>query len=213
MPVALVGDVMRSRGALDQRAMLESVAAILGWVNQHLGAEQPLSPTVGDEFQGVFRDLEAALDASLLLRLRALRPESGPSVEFRMGLGAGEIVQSEVAEAPYGQSGSAWWAARAAIDHLEQVAGRSRWPRSLRTAFRGSTADQERLVNAFLLCRDQVVGSMDERDARICLGLFLGRTQSEMAAELGVTQPAVAQRAAERGLYAVWRAHLELDRP
>ena len=62
-------------------------------------------------------------------------------------------------------------------------------------------------MNAFLLTRDALFARADRSDARICLGLFLGESQRVVAEDLGVTQPAVAQRSADKGWHAVWQAH------
>jgi hypothetical protein len=166
-----------------------------------------LAPTIGDEFQGVYSSLGAALDATLLLRLRRFVAKPDLPAGLRFGIGEGDVVQSPVAEPPYGQSGTAWWKAREAIDRIEGNAARNRWPRSARTAYAGSDTAFESVVNAFLLTRDALLARADRSDARICLGLFLGESQREVAEDLGVTQPAVAQRSADKGWHAVWQAH------
>ncbi len=207
MVFAVIGDVVGSRQATDQRHMLEEIAADLEWVNSRVEPVQVLAPTVGDEFQGVYSSLGAALDSTLLLRLRRFVTEPDLPTGLRFGIGEGEVVQAPVAEPPYGQSGTAWWKAREAIDRIEGNAGRNKWPRSAQTAFSGSDPGLEAAVNAFLLTRDALLARADRSDARICLGLFLGESQREVADDLGVTQPAVAQRSADKGWHAVWQAH------
>jgi hypothetical protein len=204
---AVIGDVVGSRQASDQRHLLEDLATELDWVNSQVEAVQALAQTIGDEFQGVYSTLAAALDATLLLRLRRFIADSRSPAGLRFGIGEGEIVQAPVAEPPYGQSGTAWWKAREAIDRIEGNATRNRWPRSAQTAFAGSEPAFEAAVNAFLLTRDALLARADRSDARICLGLFLGESQREVAEDLGVTQPAVAQRSADKGWHAVWHAH------
>jgi SatD family (SatD) len=204
---AVIGDIVGSRQASDQRHLLEDLAAELEWVNSQVEAVQALAPTIGDEFQGVYSSLRAALDATLLLRLRRFVAKPDLPAGLRFGIGEGEVVQAPVAEPPYGQSGTAWWKAREAIDRIEANAARNRWPRSAQTAFAGSDAAFESAVNAFLLTRDALLARADRSDARICLGLFLGESQREVAEDLGVTQPAVAQRSADKGWHAVWQAH------
>jgi hypothetical protein len=62
------------------------------------------------------------------------------------------------------------------------------------------------LVNALLVCRDELVASMDERDARILLGLFTGRELSAIARGEGISAAAVSQRAIRGGTYALLEA-------
>ena len=109
MVYAVIGDVVESRQASDQRHMLEGLAADLDWVNSQVEAVQALAPTVGDEFQAVYLSLGAALDATLLLRLRRTIADQDLPAGLRFGIGEGEIVQAQVADPPYGQSGTAWW--------------------------------------------------------------------------------------------------------
>ena len=85
-------------------------------------------PTVGDEFQAVAYTLEDAL--LLTLRAQLLLP---PQLQLRFGIGAGRIeefasgvhrqapARGRGAESAALQDGSAWWAARAAINRAHDV--------------------------------------------------------------------------------------------
>lgn len=198
----LVGDVVRSRSHRDQGDLISVVTAALDWVNQHREPVQPLEMTVGDEFQGAYEDLGATLDAALLVRLRL-----AGACELRFGLGWGEISAYDPERAPMAQSGSAWWAAREALDRVVELESKRQWPKSVRTRLAGAPEPAQSLVNALLLCRDELLAKMDERDARITLGLFLDERQEDVAAELGISQPSVARRQVENGANAVFRAH------
>ena len=59
------------------------------------------------------------------------------------------------------------------------------------------------LANAYLLARDQLVGAMNERARRLTYGRCLGRTQRDLAASEGITQPAVSQALAASGAASV----------
>ncbi len=171
---------------------------------------------MGDEFQGVYEEVATALEATLLVRLRLAGftvggPEGRPhSPDLRFGVGWGEVVQADVAGAPLAQSGPGWWSARRALDEVAAVAAKVHWPKSLRTTLRGVGGEVEGAINAFLVCRDELLGRMDERDARITLALFLGERQVDVARELGISQPAVARREREKGASAVFRGHAAL---
>jgi hypothetical protein len=199
----LVADVIASRAHRDQSALIGAVTGTLDWVNQQVEAVQPLAITVGDAFQGAYRDLAAALDAALLTRLRLTT-----RYDVRFGLGWGEISAFDPERAPMAQSGSAWWAAREAIDRVVEVANKQQWPRSVRTLVAGVPEPLGGALNAFLLCRDALLGRMDDKDLRITLGLFLGERQADIAAELDITQPSVARRQMGKGASAVYQAHL-----
>ena len=216
---AVVGDVVGSRRFADQPALLRSLADVLEWVNGRVPALQPLSPTVGDEFQGVYADVGRALDAALLVRLRLadleLERDAGPAgaPDVRIGIGWGTISQVEHVAPPFGQSGSAWWHARAALEEVDELVAKALWPKSLRTAYRGEDDRFARAVNAFLICRDDLIDRMDARDRRVTLAAFTEETQSDVAGELGISQPAVARRLADKGGHAIFRAHRTFGEP
>lgn len=197
-----VADVVDSRSHGDQAALIGQLTDTLRWVNERTDPAQPLAMTVGDEFQGAYPALGAALDAALFTRLRL-----GGRCDVRFGIGWGEISSFDPDRAPMAQSGSAWWAAREAIDRVAATGSKRQWPRSVRTLVAGVEEPLAGVLNAFLLCRDALLGKMDDKDLRITLGLFLGERQADIARELEITQPSVARRQMENGASAVYQAH------
>lgn len=198
MPVALIADIIGSRRMPDRVAAQRALDSALEQVAAELPvAVVPLRPTVGDELQGVYPSLDAAMATTLLIQLAL-----GDIVECRFGLGVGEteIVPSathDIAE------GSAWWAARPAIDHVH--AQQQRAVPSMRTWVMADAAedagvhDAVRGANAYLLVRDQVVGQMSERARRLTHGRCFGATQRELAEQEGISQAAVSQLLAASG--------------
>lgn len=202
-PCALIGDLVHSRRVPDQLALLEDWTESLEWVNSEVRALQPLTPTVGDEFQGVYRHWSGAFRASLLLSLRLKG-----RVEVRFGFGIGPIERLESREKT--QSGAGWWRAREAIEATVDLEGRKGWPSSLRSRIETDDSEEEGLLNAFLICRDQILYQMDEKDARIALGLYQGDLQTDVADSIGVNQPTVSARQRSRGPAALVKAHASL---
>lgn len=47
--------------------------------------------------------------------------------------------------------------------------------------------------NAYLLARDELVGAMSARERRLTYGRLIGRSQQELAAEEGISQPSVSK--------------------
>ena len=240
---AVLGDIVGSR-AHDERASLQDqLRSALRSANGVLPAIQELVPTIGDEFQGLYRDLPAALEATLLVRVTLIG-----RADVRFGVGAGDLVLEPGPESPFGQDGPAWWAARDAIGRAAPSARRRESPQGLRTVFadgrdlqsgrarpapdlrsgRARPASDlrsgrarparsepgepqqgpsfEALVNAYLCCRDELVGGMDERDARLLLALIHGDSRSTAAAAEGISSSAVSQRRIRNGSYAIERA-------
>ncbi len=208
----VIGDLVGSRGAPNRRALHRAVDKALVSVNAAVPAVTELRITVGDEFQGAYDTLGAAIEAALRVRLELL-----PSADVRVGIGRGPV---QLLDAERGiEDGPGWWAARAAIEEVEQAAARAA-TRHLRTAYRpapelsgasatdgpGHGADAD-AVNAALLCRDHLVGSLSQRSVRLLRGLMDPHTtQSELAALEGISASAVSQRVRADGIGAVLAA-------
>ena len=199
----MIGDVVGSR-ARRQTTWHASLVAALDRVNEQVAAEQPLAPTVGDEFQGLYATPGAALRATLLVRL-----ELDGELDCRFGIGVGGHRQIGEGARPI-QEGTAWWSARDAIitaKKLESV----RQP-TVRTWLRQEDAPElEASTNAYLLARDHLLTQMDARARRLLLGLIQGRTQVELAAREGIGQSAVSRNLRRNGAYAVLKGMHLMD--
>lgn len=209
--IALIGDLIGSRSAENRPGLQRSLQGALALVNSILRPTQLLEPTVGDEFQGVFRDVGSAVRATLLLRLQLLREGE---VDSRYGLGSGSLTVFEE-RTPLSQDGPAWWAARGGIDRAQELAGEGRTD-FVRTWFNSGetepgTALNAHLVNSTLLYRDALIAQMRPRSRRLLLGLLLENSQADLAAEEEISQSAVSQNLATSGAYAVRAADLELS--
>jgi len=188
----LIGDVVGSRHATDRSELHLVVTSALR--RAAAGAIDPPAFTVGDEFQGSYPTAGAAIDAALSLRLAV-----APDIDVRFGIGWGTVT---ILDADAGiQDGPGWWAAR---DAIKQTAEAQRQPgfTLVRTTFRAGddTRADVAAVNAALICRDHLLGSLDERSLRILRGLMTGRTKKELAADEGISPSAVSQRAGRDGL-------------
>ncbi len=212
----VIGDLVGSRAAPNRRALHRAVEKALVGANAAVPAVTALRITVGDEFQGAYATLGAAIEAVLRVRLELL-----PAADVRAGIGRGPV---ELLDAERGlEDGPGWWAARAAIESVEQAAGRAA-TRHLRTAYRPAPAGDDDdaagrsrgadaavvdadAVNAALLCRDHLVGSLSDRSVRLLRGLMDPHTtQSELASLEGISASAVSQRVRADGIGAVLAA-------
>lgn len=203
MSVAVIADIVGSRRLADRAAGQRAVEQAVARASADLtGAERALMPTVGDELQGVYRDLDAALAAVLLVRLAL--PDG---VDCRFGIGVGAIGTIPSAAIGGIAEGPGWWAAREAIDavHALQsrtVPGARTWVAASADAD-AATLSAVRLANAGVLARDHLVSAMSERARRLTYGRCTGVTQRELAASEGITQSAVSQLLSSSGAAAV----------
>jgi len=188
----LIGDVVGSRRIADRAAAHHALAAALREV------------TAGDEFQGSYPTVGAAIDAALTIRLAV-----APDVDVRFGIGWGDVTVLDPATGI--QDGPGWWAAREAIEWTAS-AQRQSGLAAVRTAFRGPGRGDADAINAALLCRDYLLGSLDDRSLRIVKALLAGQTKKDIAAAEGISASAVSQRAGRAGLDVIVQASRYLSR-
>jgi hypothetical protein len=188
----LIGDVVGSRHAADRRELHRVLTRAL----RDIAAAATAAPafTVGDEFQGSYPTVGSAIDAALSLRLAV-----APGIDVRFGIGWGQVTVLD--ERAGIQDGPGWWAAR---DAIQQTAAAQRQPglALVRTTFRahGDSRTDADAINAALMCRDHLLGSLDDRSLRILKGLMNNQTKKELAAAEGISASAVSQRAGRDGL-------------
>ena len=188
----LIGDVVGSRTVADRAGAHRLMNRALARVADD--AIDPPAFTVGDEFQGAFASVGSAIDAALSLRLAV-----APEIDVRFGIGWGAVTMLD--EAAGIQDGPGWWAAREAI---EWTASAQRQPglALVRTSFRaaGETRTDIDAINAALICRDHLLGSLDDRSTRIVKALLENQTKKDIAAAEGISPSAVSQRSGRDGL-------------
>ncbi len=201
----VIGDLEGSRRHARRAQLQQRLTGALSNVNAAVPAVQHLQVTLGDEFQGVYDTLVSACDAALQVRLELL-----DAIQVRIGIGHGEISVRPGDAAMFGQDGPAWWAARDSLDRLKKLGSGRQWPAGWRTSITSADGHADALVNALLICRDQVLAGFDARDAQVLLGLVRGQSQATIARRIKITQSAVAQRQKSNGSYAVLRAHEQL---
>jgi DNA-binding transcriptional LysR family regulator len=197
----LIGDLVHSRHSADRAGLHARLTEALEAVNATPGSISPLRITVGDEYQGTFESLSAAVRAAWRLRVRML-----PDCDVRQGLGWGEVrvLQHD----PPVEDGPGWWVARDAVHTVELAQERpaTSWRRTAYCQVEPGTGPDPVWVQAALVLCDQAVGALSTRSLSVLDGLLEGRTQREVAQELGISPSAVSQRVRADGLGALLAA-------
>lgn len=180
--VALIGDLIKSRQ--HDRALIHShlLEAITSLPNE-AGAVDAVRPTVGDEIQGTYSTLGAALRTAYLIRLYMLSHGS----DIRFGIGRGEITTID--EAAGIEDGSAWWSAREAIEHVEEKAQSTGW-----TGVRSSLSPDTTSINPILNLIDSRISSLKAGACESLRGLLLGEANAATAERQGISASANSQR-------------------
>ena len=208
---AIIADIVGSRTLTNRADAQRIFEAALERASEGLALPQAPYPTVGDEFQAVAYTLEDAL--LLTLRAQLLLPSQ---LQLRFGIGAGRIeeftsgVHRQVpargrgAESAALQDGSAWWAARAAINRAHDVQDASN--PFIRTWFMAHASVESEFsshcqtcINAMLSLRDHSILKLSARHRRITASLLLGKTQVEIARAEKLSQQAISDFARGTG--------------
>lgn len=209
--IPVIADIVSSRELDDrrtaQRAIESAFAQVVDILPAHARPVRPFTAVVGDEFQGAFSTLRAALAATLLVRLAL-----PAGLDLRFGLGLGEVEEIPSTSGSLSE-GPGWWAARAAIEHVEEIARREApqartWVAAAEHA--AGAADLVRIANAAALARDRVVGRWSDRVRALVCGRIAGVTQGELAQSQGISQSAVSQTLAAAGATTIILAYGQL---
>ena len=208
---AVIADIVGSRTLTNRADAQRIFEAALERASEGLALLQAPYPTVGDEFQAVAYTLEDAL--LLTLREQLLLPSQ---LQLRFGIGAGRIeefasgvhrqapARGRGAESAALQDGSAWWAARAAINRAHDVQDSSN--PFIRTWFMAHASVESEFsshcqtcINAMLSLRDHSILKLSARHRRITASLLLGKTQVEIARVEKLSQQAISDFARGTG--------------
>jgi hypothetical protein len=202
---AVIGDVVGSRQAASRSRLQSRLDQALASINVSMKPIQPMTPTIGDEFQGMFATIEEAIEASFRLRVQLMT-----KVDVRIGIGWGTLRTEDRRRTPFGQDGPCWWRAREALQELARTERAHQEPHSLRTVCRTGGRD-EAGYNAILVLRDQLLSAIDDHDATILRMLIDGASQQDAAERLGLNKSSISRRMQSHGLAAILRARDHLS--
>ncbi|MFO8069454.1 MAG: SatD family protein [Alkalibacterium sp.] len=124
--VALIADIIASK-KMKQRAQTQQILSdILEVMNKQFSAqlESHLTITLGDEFQGIVKDMKTAfllIDLITLELQLKTHQQLGEEISLRWGIGIGELTTPiKNKEVSIGTDGPAYWFAREAIESVHE---------------------------------------------------------------------------------------------
>ena len=183
--VALLVDIVGSRSS-SRRDLHSDVVRAVAATNDAVAALHPLRLTVGDELQGVYPTLGAALAASYSLRLGL-----APRWDARFGIGGGEVT---VIDEGLGiQDGPGWWLAREAIDWVRTQATKPGYE-SVRTAVRDGRPSAPQSTDAVARLVDVHLARLKRGALGTLRGLLEGLDNAAIAGREGISESANSQR-------------------
>lgn len=197
----VIGDLVGSRTKSDRAKVHKAFAEAIEEINEAWQPVTPLRITVGDEYQGAFETVGAAIQAAFRLRI-ALDPVVG--VRHGISWGPTRVLRDD----PRVEDGPGWWSARTAIETAENAENKAA-SRSVRTWYQpveDAGGPDPAAVNAALIARDELFSRLDRSSVSVLSGMLSAMPQKAIAAELDITPSAVSQRVRRDGIAVIVRA-------
>lgn len=186
MYLAMIGDVVGSRGVQDRRELQDRLRKMIELANAHFSEiiASSFVLTIGDEFQGLLRSV-GQID-----RLQALLRSAVHPVELRIGLGVGRL-DTPLESPALGMDGPCFHRARMAIERAEARA----------TLLEVEAQAEAESFGVYAWLSAALRRRWTERQRQVVDLAMSGKSGKAIAAELGITPSAVSQhlQAAEAG--------------
>ncbi len=114
--IAVIGDIIKSKSILDRYKFQQDLQSVLQQINQRHQASlaSRLTITLGDEFQGLFKDSNRLLHILDEISF-ALRP-----IRLRFGIGVSALTTELDPTMSIGADGPVYWKAREAIEFVHK---------------------------------------------------------------------------------------------
>jgi hypothetical protein len=172
----LMADIIGSRNS-NQTRLMDSFQSVVNYINQSENKNilSPITITLGDEFQGVVKDLPAALH--IILRIEEQIITSGSDFKLRYVLLQGEIETKINPQIAYGMMGSGLTDAR---EHLLEL-------KKSKYRFNFNLVDEKKtqaLNNAFIVLQGLIDGWNIKRDYYIVTEFLEHKDYKTVATDL-----------------------------
>lgn len=196
--VALIGDIVNSRGIRDRAKSQKDLIHLLSGLNK-LHKDQLTSLftiTSGDEFQALFED--PSVIPELLVKLERGFVHS----RIRFGIGKG-VLSTKLEHSSIGMDGPAWHLAREAIQAAKAQG-------QLGGVYLGFGDPDDQVLNAISSQAEWYRGRYYERYSDIFLLLEEGLAQIDISARLKKKKQQVSEQIARSGWRHYWKGQMAL---
>lgn len=178
----LVGDLVGSRKSSDRQKLQSKLTESIETVNHEVdgSAIAPMEIVRGDEFEGGFSDPASCLEAFFILE-RTLFP-----IRYKAGIGIGTISTTEETSISR-MDGPAFHRARSAVEEAQSS--------SANLVVKSSNQHNDELINTILDLIFLIRDNWTDRQWEIVnyYQEHRNKTQSEIAFQFNISQPAVAK--------------------
>lgn len=197
--IAIIGDIRNSRSLESRKAIQDKLKKVLEEINIKYKKDitSKFIITLGDEFQGLL-----ANGRNLLNIIQDIRIGLYP-VEFRFGIGVGEITTDINTEMALGADGPGYYKARNAIEIMKENEKKNR---AVMSDIRLEINDekQKMLINTIFELMKALEQNWTERQREIIWNMLQYQDgQQKVASRIGITQSTV-HKALIKGNYYVY---------
>ena len=189
--LAIIGDVVGSRELQDRGAVQQQLRVGISRVNKQFSSSiaSNFILTIGDEFQGLLRDVD-----KIPQLLAVLRSEIHP-IEQRVGVGIGGL-DTELEAVAIGMDGPCFHRARSAIDRAKARG----------TYVEVETEEQDEAFRIYALLYSGIRGHWTPRQRQVFDLSMSKKTGKTIAEQLGISPSAVSQHLGAAGANIVFDA-------
>lgn len=204
----LTGDIVNSQriNEVNNEVLLDTLKAIFNEIATVKGVELPVEIWRGDSFQVIVQKPELAMEIAVLFRagLRSKTHVEGNKSELwdaRIGIGVGDI--SYKASTVASSNGEAFVLSGSAFDVIDK----SRYCLNLMSSWNEMNAE----MGVATALADVIISNWSKKQSEaVYLYMLYNHSQTELANQLRITQPALQKRLNENGNY--YRLELFLKR-
>lgn len=205
--VAIIGDMISSRSLAyrgrTQRTLVDTMNDVNDYFSDKLASK--FIVTLGDEFQGLLIDCEQVLTIINFINDRMY------PIQFRFGIGVGEMLTDIDPQISLGADGPAYYNARNSLKEIKIVEAKNTGAKSCIRINIENKAVIADLLNTIFMLLYALEQKWTQRQSQVIREYEHGKTQSEIAQTLGVTQPNVQKILASAKYYSYKEGQTKLN--
>lgn len=190
MNIVFIGDIIESKKLEDRKNQQEHIQSVFDKLNEKFKSIilSNFTLTLGDEFQVILKP-----DKKIFRLIDALQIELG--LEFRLGIGHGEIVTDINPELSIGADGPAFWNAREAIEEVHS----QNWGGKCNLLFKSGEAAHDRILNTLILSQELIKSDWTSKQKETATAIMqldnpYDFQQKDLAQQMKISESSLSKR-------------------
>ena len=190
MYIVFIGDIIESKKLDDRKNQQEHIKGVFDKLNNKFKdiIVSKLTLTLGDEFQVILKP-----SINIFRLIDSLQVEL--NLEFRLGIGHGEIVTDINPELSIGADGPAFWNAREAIEEVHS----QNWGGKCNLLFRSEKQESDRILNTLILAQELIKSDWTAKQRETAKAIMQLNNpydfqQKDLAKQMNISESSLSKR-------------------